>query len=247
MPGFNAWGPVLRFKNFKRRLLQNTAVIWLLSAIAYALMEFVYYTNRWRVIDAAYIRSRWDNGQPSIICFWHNRLWMMCRCWRRGVKAQILISQHRDGRLIARTIAHYDVGTVVGSTSRGSAQAVRGLIDATKKGYSIGITPDGPRGPRYHAAMGPVFLAKLTGLPIIPVAVATTRRKVLRSWDRFVLNLPFGRGVFVWGRPVHVAADADAAAMALAQQAYEQELRRITDHADRLCGHAPIPIGAAGT
>jgi lysophospholipid acyltransferase (LPLAT)-like uncharacterized protein len=229
-------------RRFRRWLLRTRVMIALVAWIAYLAMEFVYWTNRWQVIGGSDIRNRWDHGQPTIVTFWHNRLFMMCRCWRQGIPASMLISHHRDGKLIAKTIGHYNVGTIAGSTSRGSTQALRGLIEATKRGTSIGITPDGPRGPRYHVAAGAVYLAKVTGLPIVPVVVATTKRKMLRSWDRFLVNLPFGRGVYIWGKSISVPADADAAALEQARLLLEREMRIIADQADMLCGHAPIPV-----
>lgn len=232
-------------RQFRRRLLQTSWVISLIAALAYAIMELVYWTNRWRVVGDDFIRARWDAGQPAIICFWHNRLFMMCRCWRRGAKAKMLISQHRDGVLIAKTISHYDVGTIEGSTSRGASAALRGLIAATEAGVSIGITPDGPRGPRYHVAPGAVYLAKVTGLPIVPVTVATSRRKMLRSWDRFLINLPFGRGVYYWGEPIYVTADSDDTALEIARQKLETAMRNLSAAADRAVGYEPIPVADA--
>jgi lysophospholipid acyltransferase (LPLAT)-like uncharacterized protein len=152
----------------------------------------------------------------------------------------MLISKHRDGRLIARTIGILGYHTIAGSSSRGGMEALREIIRVLKAGHIVGITPDGPRGPRMHLQKGAVQAARLANVPIVPLTYATSRRKILRSWDKFHLPLPFGRGVFVWGSPVHlrdVSPDGDVDAMC----AYvEAQLNQITADADATFGHAAI-------
>ena len=86
-------------------------------------------------------------GGPGDVIFWHGRLLMMPHVWRAGVPMNMLISQHRDGRLIADTIAHFGLGSVAGSSSKGGAAAVRQIVKAIRAGEYAGVTPDGPRGP----------------------------------------------------------------------------------------------------
>jgi lysophospholipid acyltransferase (LPLAT)-like uncharacterized protein len=230
------------WKLLKRELVKSAAVQYLTALIAYLYIEFVYFTTRWQTYGCDAVEPYWDAGKPMIVCFWHNRLLVMPRCWRRGVKAKMLISHHRDGKLISAVIAHFGVGTVSGSTSRGSAAALREMMDAIDAGYSIGFTPDGPRGPRYQAAIGAIYLAKVTGLPIVGVSVATSRRKVLRSWDRFLICFPFSRGAFVWGKPMSVPADAGDATMEQLRQKLQSEMIEITNRSDFLVGQQPIPL-----
>lgn len=152
----------------------------------------------------------------------------------------MLVSHHRDGRLIAETIAHLGVDSVAGSTSRGGASAVRAMVRLIRKGECVGVTPDGPRGPRMHAQPGVAAIAKLSGAPVVPMAYATRRRRVLGSWDRFMLPTPFNRGVFVWGKPIAVPADADEARLEEARREIEEALNAVTAEADRLSGHEPV-------
>ena len=97
----------------------------------------------------------------------------------------MLISQHRDGQLIARTVRRFGIASIAGSTSHGGSAALRAILRALKAGQCIGVTPDGPRGPRMRATGGAVDIARLSGVPILPAAFATSRRRVLGSWDRF--------------------------------------------------------------
>jgi hypothetical protein len=91
-----------------------------------------------------------------------------------------------------------------------------------------------------RAAPGVVMVAKQSGAPVVPATYSTSRGRTLSSWDRFLLALPFGRGVFICGDPIYVARDADADALESARQAIETRLTQLTQEADRLCGRAPV-------
>ena len=100
---------------------------------------------------------------------------MMPYCWNPQKTIYMLISQHRDGQLIARTVGHFGIKTAAGSSSRGGARALRTMVKALSKGEYVGITPDGPRGPRRRARDGIVRVARLFGVPVIPAPVVATR------------------------------------------------------------------------
>ena len=159
-----------------------------------------------------------------------------------------MISHHRDGEFITRTAARFGVNAVRGSTSRGGAAALRAMLKVLKRGEFVGITPDGPRGPRMRAQMGAIVLAQMAGVPIMPATYAVSRRRVAGSWDRFIIALPFSRGVYLWGEPVSVPRDADADLLEAKRLELENELNRLCDEADRMVGvtpvePAPLPAG----
>ncbi len=212
----------------------------MLSAIGAGYVRLVYGTTRWTTIGRETPERYWTEGRPMVGCFWHNRMLLMPFIWPRGRRISMLISHHGDGRLISDIIGRLGIETTSGSTSRGGADALRAMITMLKSGVSVAVTPDGPRGPRMHAAAGAVHAARLAGAPLVPVSLATARRKVLGSWDRFLLALPFGRGVFVWGQPIEIAPDASETEVEKARIALERELNRVSAEADRLVGHAPI-------
>ena len=217
-----------------------------LCALAAAYIRLVRVSGRWRSEGEAVPEALWRAGRPFILVFWHGRILMMPYCWRRGVPIHMLISQHSDGLFIARTIARFGLGSVAGSSRKGGAAALRTLVRALKRGECVGITPDGPRGPRMRASLGAIETARLSGAPIVPAAFACSRRRVLASWDRFVVARPFARGVFVWGEPIMVAAEADAAARERARRRLEEALNAITARADALVGQPAIePAPAA--
>jgi lysophospholipid acyltransferase (LPLAT)-like uncharacterized protein len=232
-----------------RRILRSELLRRALCAVAASHIWLVHATGRWRVIGGEIPRRFWDEGKPFILCFWHGRLLMMPYCWRRSVPIHMLISRHRDGQIIARTVRHFGIDTIAGSSSRGGGAALRTMLRALKAGACIGITPDGPRGPRMRASRGIVDVARLAQVPIVPATFAASRRSLLESWDRFVLAWPFAGGVFVWGEPIVVPADADEAALEAARQQVEDRLNEITRRADLLCRKPavePAQASAAG-
>jgi len=191
-------------------------------------------TTRWTLHGEAHVAPHLA-GAPCIAAFWHERLPLMPALWlraKRRTHLHVLVSRHRDGRMIGGIMRHFAISAVHGSSSRGGAAALRRLGDLLAGGDQVAITPDGPRGPSRKAAPGVAQLAALSGVPVLPCAAQTSRRLVMKSWDRMVIPLPFGRGVLVCGAPVAVARDGWAAALPLIETA----LTDAADTADRLCG-----------
>ena len=197
-------------------------------------------TTRWDIVRGEIPRAYWDADDAFILAFWHGRLLMMPHCWDQTKPIHMLISQHRDGRLIADTVAHFGIETVSGSSSKGGASALRAMVKHLKAGECVGITPDGPRGPRMRASEGIVGVARLSGLPVIPATFSVSCGKNLGSWDRFLVAWPFGRGVVVWGEPITVARDADADGLEAARLEIEQALIAISEEADQQVGRTPV-------
>ena len=157
-----------------------------------------------------------------------------------GQKMHMLISQHRDGQIIAQTIGHFGIKTTAGSSSKGGARALRSILKTISQGAYIGITPDGPRGPRMRLSEGIVTIARLSGVPIIPVAYSCRNGHHLKSWDRFLVTYPFTKNVVVWGEPIEVSRDIDAAGQEQTRLKIEAALNAITLEADELMGRTPI-------
>ncbi len=228
-----------------KRILQSQFVRNAASFLAALYIRFVWATSRWQTVNGEAADVFWQSGKPFIFAFWHGRLLMMSRAWVNPAPISMLISRHRDGELIARTIARFGFGSIRGSSpkpgkkkDKGGAAALMDLVKAARAGISIGITPDGPRGPRMRASDGIVAIARLTGLPVLCGSFGTRRRITLSSWDRFCVPLPFSRGVFVWSDPVTIARDADEAAAEAGRLAIEAQLMAVTREADHLTGHA---------
>jgi lysophospholipid acyltransferase (LPLAT)-like uncharacterized protein len=149
------------------------------------------------------VRERERAGEPFILAFWHRHLLLMPYAYR-GRRISVLVSQSQDGELIARTVARLGIDSSRGSSSRGGIAGMRSLLRKAAEGWDIAFTPDGPRGPLREVQPGVILAAAATGLPIQPVAIAASRAKLLRSWDRFVVPLPFSAVHFVYGEPLIV-------------------------------------------
>lgn len=228
-------------KRWLKSILKRDGVRALLCWIGAQYIRFVWLSGRWRVDNSAAPAALWEAQKPFIMAFWHGHLLMMPHAWRRGNAMHMLISQHRDGQLIARVISHFGLGTVAGSSSKGGSAALRAMLKALKAGDYVGITPDGPRGPRMRASDGIVSVARLAGVPILPCAFACSPRKVLRSWDRFQVALPFARGVILWGDPIPVPRDLDEAGLEAKRQELEAAMNTLAEAAARRVGVDPIP------
>lgn len=224
-----------------RRPWVQPALAWLVAAY----IRLVHRSGRWQLrYDAAaaqLIRER----RPFIGAFWHGRLMMIDPAWRAIVaelrvreplQPYVVMSAHRDGRLIASATAHFGLKTLAGSTKRGVG-LYRAAMRVIEDGHIAVITPDGPRGPRMRAKPGVVRLARETGVPIVPITFAAANQRLLGSWDRFALVLPFARGVLTFGPPFRVAGDAD---LEPARRELERRLTEITAEADRAVGRAPV-------
>lgn len=223
-----------------KRLTRQPAFRRFLCRLGTLYIRLVYATSRWTTQGEDIPRAFWEAGKPFILCFWHGRLMMMPFIWRRNLPIRMLTSQHDDGQLIAELMRPFGIDTITGSSSRGGGNALRAMITTLRDGVSTGLTPDGPRGPRMRATSGTITLARLAGVPVIPVAFSTTHGTCLDSWDRFLVARPFGRGVFIWGNPLEVPRNADDRALEDARNTLESRLNDLTNRADRHCGRAPV-------
>ena len=151
-------------------------------------------TLRWKLEDHAGYLSR-PLDQPLLVAVWHNRILALPLCYQWMCKARrplsVLTSPSRDGGWLSALVAQFGIGAVRGSSSRRGSAALRELQTVLKSGRDVIITPDGPRGPRYQLQPGLVFLAQLTGTPIMAVQVEYSAYWELRSWDRFRIPKPF--------------------------------------------------------
>jgi hypothetical protein len=191
-------------------------------------------TIRFRLDD----RSRSFNGAPGekfIFAVWHNRLALCLMLYRRYVvrfapdrRMAAIVSASRDGGMLARILEHFNVEPVRGSSSRRGGQALREMVSCAERGCDLGITPDGPRGPRYQVQEGVISTAQLTGLPIVPASYHLNWKIRLKSWDGFQIPLPFASCEVVVGRVMRVPVEATDAERESLRQQLEAELRLIS-------------------
>ena len=232
-----------------KRIIKSDTMRSTLCWLAAFYVRLMRATGRWRTKGGDHPAHYLTEGKPFIVAFWHQRLLMMPYTWRSvgGDRPfNMLISSHRDGEIISRTIARFDIKTIAGSTGKGKggAAALRQILKALKAGEVVGMTPDGPRGPRMRASDGIIQAARMAGVPIFPLTYSASNRKVIQSWDRFILPLPFSRGVFHWGDPIFVDRKLDDEGMEAKRIELENALTKLTQETDRELGLAVIPPAA---
>jgi lysophospholipid acyltransferase (LPLAT)-like uncharacterized protein len=180
---------------------------------------------------------------PSIIAMWHGQHLMMPFARHAKVpRVYAMVSRHRDAGLQAEALRFLNIEPIRGSGAhgervreKGGARALIELKRLVEGGATVAMTADVPKIARVAGA-GIVTLARLTGRPILPIAVATSRRFQFNSWDRASLGLPFGRGAIVFGEAIFVAANADADAMEATRKDVEAALDRAHARAYELVG-----------
>lgn len=152
-----------------------------------------------------------DFKQPVIWTFWHNRMFVVPLLRERAAhrSGAVLTSASRDGAIIAAVMKSFRLRSVRGSTSRRGATALLQLTVALEGGEDAAVTPDGPRGPRYRLGPGVVFLAQRTGAGILPIHIEYSRAVRLKSWDRFMIPLPFSKVRMICDELIFVAPEAD--------------------------------------
>lgn len=212
------------------------------SAAAY--LRLVWKTSDF-VLDPADVYDRLAPELPVIFVFWHGQHYMVPFAKPPYYRAKVLISRHRDGEVNAIAAERLGVEAIRGSGDhtgrfdrKGGVSAFMSMLTALNEKWSMALTADIPKVSRV-AGIGVVKLAQVSGRPIYPVAVATSRRITLDTWDRTEVNLPFSRGAIVAGAPIHVAADADGDALERARRAIEDGLNAVTERAHAIVDRRP--------
>jgi lysophospholipid acyltransferase (LPLAT)-like uncharacterized protein len=175
-------------------------------------------------------------SKSVIFAFWHGRLLVLS--WtHRNRNVHVLASEHYDGDLMGRTIEWLGFGHMKGSTTRGGARAIRELRSVLEKGCDIGLTVDGPKGPRGKVQQGATELGRLASCAVVPVSNTASRRKIFGSWDRFQVPAPFARVTVDYAEPVIVPGDADAGERERLRMELERRLGDLTARLDEESGY----------
>jgi lysophospholipid acyltransferase (LPLAT)-like uncharacterized protein len=204
------------------------ALIVPLGAIFIRLLAW---TWRVRVVNPEAVSALRAANAPYVFACWHGQ--MLPLLWaHRGQGIAILVSEHRDGEIIARIARTIGFNSVRGSTSRGAGRALLGLVAELQRGRAVAVTPDGPRGPAGHFAPGALVAAQRAGVPLLTVGAHASPAWYLKSWDRFLIPKPFARVNVAYGGPERVPGESPreaAAEVPRFQALLEQALERARD------------------
>ncbi len=241
-------GPLKAFwRRIRKPLAESRAVKAGIATLLAQALRFINLTNR-RAAGTSDIGTAYDTVTPAILAIWHGQHLLAPVFYPRGKPLTAMVSRSADAELNALVLERFGVEAVRGSGGReqrgkrdkGGAQALIALKKTLDAGSNVCMIADIPHGTPRQAGMGIVTLARLSGRPVVPVAFATSRRKVLeKSWDKTTINLPFGRSAVIIGEPIFVDADADDA---------EQERKRqeITDGLNQATAQVYRVVDARG-
>lgn len=177
------------FKRLYKTDVFRKVICWFITNY----IRLVYYSSH-RTIDIDPASLPYINGdKPAIFAFWHGRLLMMPMLCPPNRKMSVLISTHGDGEIIALAMHNFGLGTIRGSSTRGGSGAAIKAVKVLQAGENVAITPDGPRGPALQVQSGIITIAEMAGMPVIYGSYSASQFKLMRSWDRFMVVLPFGR------------------------------------------------------
>jgi lysophospholipid acyltransferase (LPLAT)-like uncharacterized protein len=216
-----------------------------------AYLKLVWNTSR-LTIEPPDLYDRVDAEIPFILTFWHGQHFLMPFVMKPHHEGKVMISRHADADINAITAEVFGVGTIRGSGAhgrdflrKGGISATKMAIDTLKSGVNVAMTADVPKISRV-AGFGVVSVARYSGRPIYPIAIATRNRLVANSWDRASIHLPFGPAAMVVGDGIHVAADADDAALEAARRLVQTRLDTVTARAEELVGRKDAGSGRNG-
>jgi lysophospholipid acyltransferase (LPLAT)-like uncharacterized protein len=226
-----------------KRLARSRPVQTIVGIGAAEFLRLVWLTSH-RLLEPADVYEQMIPQLPVIIAMWHGQHFLVPFI-RRGYPAKVLISRHRDGEMNAIAAEHLGVGTIRGSGDasgrfdlKGGVGAFHTMLTTLQEGCSVALTADVPKVARV-VGNGILKLAQLSGRPILPAAVTTSRRKVLDNWDRTTINLPFSRLAMVAGEIVTVPSDPDDATLERCRASLEASLNRATARAYELADRRP--------
>ena len=205
-----------RKKTFKQKLF-----LWLGSNFGGLFLRVLKKTIRITVLGEEHFQKHFVENRKVIFALWHGNMFIpILHHIDKGVYA--LVSQHRDGEIIARVFTSLGFQNVRGSSTRGGSEAMKEMVKIMNDGAGIAITPDGPKGPYRELKIGTVKLAQHSGATILPVAAYAENPKFFKSWDRFMVVKPFSKAVMIYGEPISIPQD-------LSEEELEEQRKLVED------------------
>ena len=203
---------------------------WAARVVATLWLSTCRVTEFGRDVETRYLKA--NPGKGLLYASWHRGLFFVVY-WYRNQNTVTIASASEDGELAAQAAKRFGWVTARGSSSRGGRQAFREMEEYINKGYKGGLAADAPRGPRFVSKLGIIYLAKRTGVPIIPVIWSANRYWQLKSWDRTLIPKPFARIVALFDdKSIHVPCDASRQACEEYRRQLDSRLNHIMYQVD---------------
>jgi lysophospholipid acyltransferase (LPLAT)-like uncharacterized protein len=205
--------------------------------MAYLYSYLVGKTGKFEVHGVDEMETIYAQNNGGIFVGWHGRVLMLPYFWHGRQPVKALVSPHADGRIIACTLASYNIGSIEGSTDQKAARAAVDIVKELNRGTIVALISDGPRGPRMRLNKSVIYFAKKSGKPIIGLTYSSERAKVFRkAWDALMLPKLFKKGVVFTTKPMFVPSNANDDEVEKLRLQFETELNELTFKADKICG-----------
>lgn len=201
--------------------------IGLASWLGWLAIRLLGVTWRYRTLGGEHYAELAKSGRPFIFSVWHDSI--LAPIYRhRNEGVMPMVSHHRDGEMIARTLSRLGYAPIRGSSTRGGSDALLGMVSALAAGRAAAaVMPDGPRGPRHVYKPGTVVIASRAGCPILPLSSDASHKIVFKSWDRMKLPLPFARVVVRYGQPIEIPPELGPEEFEVARARIESAMREL--------------------
>ena len=187
----------------KKKLLKNYVVQKILGFFTFLYIHAVNLTSSIQFENESIPKQFWNNDKPFILAFWHSQLMMIGFSWKKKQNINILASGHSDGRFGAIVGKYFNLNNIQ-TSEKNKSVPLRSIFKLLNDNNYIGITPDGPRGPKEIVSEGIIKIAKTSKVPIIPIGFWSSKNFKLKSWDSFLITLPFSKCSFVWNKPLEI-------------------------------------------
>ena len=189
--------------HIKKKLLKNFFVQNILGFFTFLYIRAVNLTSSIQFENESIPKQFWNNDKPFILAFWHSQLMMIGFSWKKKQNVNILASSHSDGRFGAIVGKYFNLNNIQ-TSEKNKSVSLRSIFKLLNDNNYIGITPDGPRGPKEIVSEGIIKIAKSSKIPIIPIGFWSSKNFKLKSWDSFLITLPFSKCSFVWNEPLEI-------------------------------------------
>ena len=209
--------------SIRKKLLKHFIVQQLLAFITFIYIVFVKITSNIKYENIDSPKKYWQDKKPFILAFWHGQLMTFSYTWKINKKLNILASSHSDGRFGA-SIARYFKLNNIPISSDSNNLSLRPIFKILNSNNYIAITPDGPRGPKEKVSEGIIKIAKISKVPIIPVGFESSKNFCLKSWDSFLITLPFSKCRIVWGDSITIPENLEDQEIATYKKIIEEKI-----------------------
>ena len=220
--------------HIKKKLLKNFFVQYILGFFTFLYIHTVKFTSSIQFENESIPKQFWNNDKPFILAFWHSQLMMIGFSWKKNKNVNILASGHSDGKFGAIVGKYFNLNNIQ-TSKKNKSISLKSIFKLLNDNNYIGITPDGPRGPKEIVSEGIIKIAKSSKVPIIPIGFWSSKNFKLKSWDSFLITLPFSKCSFVWSKPLEIPNNIHKNQIQYYQKLLQEKINQSVKKAQNNC------------